>query len=117
MKVFLSHSTKFNFKNELYEPVRKYLDSKHEIVLPEELKVNTKEIIKTCDVFFCEISYLSVGSAIETGWADAFEKPIFCFFKKGFTPSEAFSYLTNKMYEYESEKELVDLMNDILKNL
>ena len=116
MKIFLSHSSNYDYKNELYEPIKNHFqNSKYSFIYPEELKINTKELIKNCDYFFCEISCQSVGSSIETGWADAFDKPIYCFYKTGTKPSSAFKYLTDKIYEYNSTDELLKIISELLK--
>ena len=117
MQIFLSHSSNFDYQNELYLPIKtKFSEIIDLFVFPEELKTNTKEIIRSSDLFFCEISHKSVGSAIETGWADAFNKPIYCFYKYGSSPSSSFRYLTNKIYEYKSIEDLLEIMESIIKN-
>jgi hypothetical protein len=59
MKIFLSHSTQFDYICELYDVIKSNFDSsEYSFLLPEELKVNTKEFIRNADIFFCEISPL-----------------------------------------------------------
>ena len=37
MKIYISHSSGFDFKGELYQPIRKLvLNKQHEIILPHE---------------------------------------------------------------------------------
>lgn len=115
MKIFLSHSSSIDYKSQLYGPIKNYFKgSEFAFFFPEEQKINTKDIIKNIDIFFCELTTPSIGVAIETGWADAFDKPIFCFIKKGATLPSAFKYLTNKIYTYSTTKELLELMQKIL---
>jgi len=53
MKIYLTHSISFDFKNELYLPVRNsYLNNFHEITLPHEYdsgQFNSKEFIEYID--------------------------------------------------------------------
>lgn len=64
MKIFVSHSTNYDFDSELYAPLRQSdLAKEHEIILPHENQrdVNTKDIIKNCDLVVAEVSYPSTG--------------------------------------------------------
>jgi hypothetical protein len=74
MKIYVSHSTSFDFKEELYKPIRSSdLNSIHEIILPHE---DSNEQFKTLDLFksggckliIAEVSYPSTGQGIELGW-------------------------------------------------
>ncbi|MBW2985833.1 hypothetical protein KY333_00525 [Candidatus Woesearchaeota archaeon] len=43
MKIYVGHAKKFDFKKELYEPLRKSpLNNEHEIVLPHEKDLISK---------------------------------------------------------------------------
>ena len=117
MKIFFSHSSSFDYKNQLYLPIKNYFkDSEFNFFFPEEQKINTKEITKNSDLFFCELSYQSTGVAIETGWADAYSKPIFCFYKNGTTVPTAYNYLTDNFYNYSTTQELLEKIQDVLTN-
>src|SRR5258708_4223441 len=105
MKIYIAHSTNYDFKNELYVPLRNSaLNSQHDIVLPHEndtfIKtkdiiresdlviaetksdsliisfVLIKDIIRESDLVIAETSYPSTGEGIELGWADSFKVPV-----------------------------------------
>ena len=118
MKIFLSHASSSEYHTELYLPIKEHFNyTSFNFIFPEELKVNSKDIIKSCDIFFCEISNVSFGVGIETGWADAFNKPIYCFYKEGVKISSAFSYLTDKIFAYKSTDDLLHLLDNILNDV
>jgi len=111
MKIFVAHSSNFDFQNELYAPLRNSeLNKKHEIILPQEggqKESATKEIIQSCDVVVVEVSYPSTGSGIELGWADVFEKPIICIYKKGTKPSTALEKLKPTFISYKDSEDMI----------
>ncbi|MGH7204169.1 MAG: hypothetical protein ACREHC_07025, partial [Candidatus Levyibacteriota bacterium] len=86
MKIFVSHSTKFNYEEELYKPLRNSaLNQKHEIILPHEngQHLETKDVIRNCDLVVAEVSISSTGQGIELGWANEAYISIICFYKDG----------------------------------
>ena len=76
MKIYISHSTGFDYQKELYEPIKNSeLYNSHEIIFPHDKSSevsNSKEVIKGCDMVIAEVSYPSTGMGIELGWADGF---------------------------------------------
>ncbi len=74
MKVTVVHSSKFNFQDELYTPIRtSELNSKYDFFLPHAggREVNTKAEIRGPDLVVAEVSYPSMGEVIELGWAES----------------------------------------------
>jgi hypothetical protein len=65
MKIYISHSKEFNYKTDLYAPIKEnsiYLN--HEIIFPHDIFEDakdfiTKDIIKNCDLFIVEVSFPS----------------------------------------------------------
>jgi nucleoside 2-deoxyribosyltransferase len=112
MKLYLAHSTSFDYLREFYEPLRREL-SDHEIVYPHDENsegVKSKEVIPTCDAVIAEVSFPSTGQGIELGWADANNVPIICIYRKGSSVSTALRFISHEQYEYTSE---VDMINQI----
>ncbi len=98
MKIYVTHSTGFNFKQELYLPLRKSpLNTQHAISLPHEgnSMTNSKELIKQTDLVVAEVSYPSTGQGIELGWADSFRVPIICISQEGKKVSGSLQVITN----------------------
>jgi hypothetical protein len=110
MKIFVAHARNFDFQNELYEPLRQSeINKTHTFFFPHEgsVETKTKDIIKNSDIVIAETSYPATGMGIELGWADAFDIPIFAFYKEGSIPSRSAQFVTRKSTQYKDVKELV----------
>lgn len=111
MKIYVSHSRKFDFKNELYIPLRESkLNLEHEIVLPHEesdAPYNSKEKMRTFNLVLAEISYTGTGLGIELGWADAFEIPLIALCKKGFKISSSVKTLECPIVTYDNSQQMI----------
>ena len=111
MKIYISHATSFDFKNELYVPLRNSdLNKEHEIILPHEQSDKlfpTKEMLKHFDLVLAEVSFPSTGVGIELGWANEKGVPIICIYKKGIKVSSSLKAVTDQFIEYDSVKDLI----------
>lgn len=111
MRIYVGHSKKFNYKKELYEPLRESsLNDRHEIVLPHEESdepFNSKEFLETCDVMIAEVSYPGTGLGIELGWADALGIPIIAARRKDIKLSNSVKSLIDCIITYSTSKELI----------
>lgn len=118
MKIYVAHSSSFDFKKDLYEPIRNSeLNNKHEITLPHEnsdSQFNSKDYLPNCDLVIAEVSYASTGMGIELGWADVFKKRIICIHKSGFKLSNSLKIVSNEFIEYDSSEDLVEKLKKIL---
>lgn len=110
MKIFVAHSSDFDFKNELYRPIRESkINNEHEFILPQENgeESTTKEIIKSCDLIVAEGSLPSTGLGVELGWANVFSIPIVCFHRRNKKISNSFNKLTENIIAYEDKDDLI----------
>jgi hypothetical protein len=111
MKIYVAHSTGFNYKEELYKPIRdSLLNSKHEIVLPHEDSselFDSKSYLNNCDVLLAEVSLPSTGVGIELGWANLKQVRIICMYKVGSKPSSSLKAVTNEFVEYSLPEDLI----------
>ena len=120
MKIFVAHSSNYDFKNELYKPIRQSkLNDQYEFILPQENKPEpiTKEIIKSCDLLLAEGSYPSTGQGIEIGWADVFGVPIVCFHLENKKISNSINKVTKKIITYKNPKDFVEKLERLLEEL
>jgi nucleoside 2-deoxyribosyltransferase len=120
MKIYVAHSSEFDFNTKLYAPLRESaLNSEYEIHLPQEngRETITKELIQGCDVVICDVSMPSTGAGIEMGWANAFGVPVICIYETGSKVSSATSYVTAQVLEYEGREDLIEKLTLALKNL
>lgn len=111
MKIYVSHSSNFDYQSELYVPLKESIGRNHELFLPHDEKlegVNSKELISTHDVVLAEVSYPSTGQGIELGWASTNSVPIICFYQSEQNPSTALRFVTSTLEPYKTTRELVE---------
>lgn len=120
VKIYLSHSTKYDYKKEFYEPLKQSILNKiHDINYflqddsPAKVK-NSKEIIKDCDLIIADITFQSTAIGIEIGWADAFNKKIILIYKKGSTVSKYMSLISEDIIEYADSSDLINKLEKIV---
>jgi hypothetical protein len=110
-----------DYENELYKPVRaSALNQEYEIIFPHENEkgaISSKEIIRISDVVCAEVSYPATGVGIEIGWADSFEKPILCFYKKGSDVSGSLKFVAKQVIAYSDMQDFVTKLGESLKQL
>lgn len=112
MNIYLSHSSNYDFVNELYLPIKKSnLNIKHKFFFPhDQVVINTKQIIKDSDLVLAEVSLPATGQGIELGWADTFNKRIICIAKQGNKVSGSIKFITKEILLYT---DIVDLLNKL----
>ena len=122
MNIYICHSRNFDFKNELYAPIRSSeLNAKHNFIFPNEdaeTPFNSKELLfnKGCDLVIAEVSYPSTGQGIELGWANILEIPIVCLYKDGTTPARSLSAVSSKLLMYTSTENMIEDITGVLRN-
>ena len=110
MKIYISHSSNFDYGNELYSPLLRAFSTDHDVYLPhspENAGKNSKDIIGDSDVVFAEVSHPSTGQGIELGWAEAAGIPIVCFYKTDTKPSGALKHITEVFIAYDTENDMI----------
>lgn len=120
MKIFIAHSSSYDFQKELYEPIRhSVIFTKKTVILPmhnSRYEVS-KDTIASCDVVVAEVTFPSTGAGIELGYADMYKIPIICVYKKGSIPSGALKKITDKFFEYKDANELLTILEKELEKL
>ena len=117
-KIYVTHSRDFNYKQELYAPLRSSnLNTKYEIKLPHETDefFNSKEIIKNSHFIIAEVSFPSTGQGIELGWASNSNVPIICLHKKGTKPSSSLQAVTDIIISYSDPEDMIKKVADFLE--
>lgn len=121
MKIYLSHASSFDYQHELYLPIKQsQLFSQHEFILPHDNShdpINTKEIIKQCNLIIAEVSYPSTGQGIELGWANFLNIPIFCLYRNERKCSSSLKLITHSMCSYVNETQMIYVMADVIDKL
>lgn len=114
MKIYVCHAVNFDYRNELYEPLkRSVLGQNNELVLPHETELfkNSKLDIESSDLVLAEVSYPSTGMGIELGWANAAGAKILLVCHDTATPSRALDVLGAEMIRYGDADDLVRKIN------
>lgn len=130
MKIFISHSTKNNFVDELYTPLQNSeLDEKHELILPhaaegeprqgleEGQSTPIKDVIRDCDLVVAECSDLTFEQGIELGWASGAYVTTICFYKAGTQPSPVLQQLSDNVIAYTSIDEMIKQVQELADTL
>ena len=119
MKIYVGHSTNFDYKNELYKPIlESNLVNKYEFVFPHLNKnFNSKEIIEQSDLFIAEVSFPTLGLGIEIGRAEMNNKKILCIYKEGAKISSSLKYVNVDILSYENEIDLVNKISNYIENI
>lgn len=117
MKIYVAHSNSYDYKAELYLPIRNsILNTEHEFFLPHEndMAVNSKDIMKDCDLVIAEVSLPSTGEGIELGRADVFGIPVVCIYKEGSKMSGSLKYVSDTFIEYNTTEDMIEKISKAL---
>jgi len=118
MKIYIIHASSYNFKDELYKPLRESkLNEYHSLILPydvSESPINSKQTIQETNMVIAEVSYPSTGEGIDLGWANIYEKRIVCVHKTGSRYSETLKFISTEFIEYSSSQDLVEKLTTLL---
>ncbi|MBT4445903.1 hypothetical protein HOA92_00395 [archaeon] len=121
MKIYLGHSTAFDYKKELYLVfLNSELTKQHEIILPHKNSndpYNSKELLPTCDLMIAEVSYPSTGLGIELGWASYNQIPILCIHKTDSKVSRSLKTISSNFLEYSSSDELISKLKEKINSM
>lgn len=110
MKFYISHSTHFNYNDELYTPLREHTQN-IDFYFPHAENpeaTNTRHIIENVDYVLAEVSYPSTGQGIELAWAHDVAVPIIGIHKSNAVISSSLKLICSKIYAYETIHEVID---------
>lgn len=119
--IYLAHSSKFDFKNDLYEPIKRsnladIYDFIYLMETPGNLP-NTKEMIRSFNAVIGEISYPSTGAGIEIGWADALGIPLVLIHNQSYNPPEYYKTISSYVSEYDNAENIPEIIAPALKHI
>lgn len=122
MRIFFSHSKSesFDYREYLYEPLKASpLAKEHTLVFPHDMSYSephsTKAEILRAGLIIAEVSYPSTSSGIELGWANDYDKKIFCLYLDGRNYEQRISMLTRNIESYSGPAELVKKIERFIK--
>ena len=117
MKIQVWHSKDFDFRGELYAPLKENF-SDIEWIFPhetDETVVKSEETLKDVDIFLAEVRTAGTGLGIEIGFAHMYKKRIICIYKSGSQISSSLKYVSEEFIEYEDEKDMIEKLTKLLK--
>lgn len=120
MKLYLTHSSGYDYETELYKPMKEAFGDEYEIFFPHDTDLNgvkSKKIIPTCSLVLAEVSYPSTGQGIELGWADAANVPIICFHRANSEISSALRFISDNRIEYSSTEDMIKMLQTKIQSL
>lgn len=117
--MYVSHSTAFDFKNNLYNPLKQSkLNSQYKIVFPHEnnlIPIDSQSIIKNSHFVLAEVSYPSTGQGIELGWANLFNITVICLFQEDRAYSTSLIFVSSKFIPYKNSDDLIIKLENYLQ--
>ncbi|MBT6254226.1 hypothetical protein HOI83_03285 [Candidatus Uhrbacteria bacterium] len=117
MKIYVVHSSAFDYTNKLYAPLKDSpLAKVHELIFPHDgttAVTNSKELIGSVDLVLAEVSFPSTGMGIELGWAEAQGTRILCIHKSDVKPSGSIKTVCKQIVSYD-ENDLVARVSESL---
>lgn len=120
MNIYIAHSTNFDFKTELYLPIKQSsLFRIHNVVLPHETsseQFNSKAFFESdCDLVIAECSYPSTGLGIELGWANDRGIRVIAIHKKENKISGSISLVANLVFEYDQIEIILKKISNVIQ--
>lgn len=121
MRIYIGHSKKFNYKEELYIPLRNddFFKS-HELLLPHEENAsssNSRDFYKSIDLFIAECSDPGTGLGIELGWCYDDGIDIYCIYRSNKKLSNSIRCITDNIYEYKDSCDMISLVKRIVEEV
>lgn len=118
MKIYVSHSSEYDYINKIYIPIKDSILSKsNTFYLPHENKnnvIDTKDLIGNCDLIIAEVSLPSTGQGIELGWANCSKTPIVCIYEKEAKISSSLKFITDKFIEYKDTEDMIEKIREFI---
>ena len=122
MHIRIGHSTAFDFKTELYAPLRAMalppdvvLSRPHETTDAGSCTLSFFE--DGCALFIAEVSYASTGLGMEIGYADLLGIPVVCIHRNDMKPSSSLQRVAKKFLAYDTAEELQEHVSALLQEL
>lgn len=106
MNIYISHSSRFDFKVKLYDPLKNSsLYIAHNIIFPHDKSGNpypTERLLKErkIDIVLAEVSHQATGQGIELGWAYIFKIPIICIYELNSPISNSLKLISKNFIPY-----------------
>lgn len=117
MRIYVGHSRSFDFKTDLYAPLKELNLAGMEFIFPhdEDEKYNSIERMKSYDLMIAEVSFPSIGLGVEMGWAEVLGVPVVLVHKKGQIVSDSLRLEFKDFLYYSNGVELKEKLGQYLE--
>lgn len=115
MKIYVSHPSSINYREELYPWLREAL-SDYEFMLPHETHELrfSKQLIEGLDLVIAEIFEPSTGQGIELGWANAANVRIVALYRAAATSSASVGLIVDETRSYVDQPTFIQAVNELV---
>ena len=116
MKIYVAHSSDFDYQNELYVPLKNSeFFKQHEFILPHDDNnyKHERDFYKSIDLVIAEVSYPSTGLGIELGFLYDDNKPIYCIHQSDKKTSSSISVVASNINVYSNLDEMIEIVKKI----
>ncbi len=116
MKIYVAHSSDFDYQNELYVPLKNSeIFKQHEFILPHDDNnyKHERDFYKSIDLVIAEVSYPSTGLGIELGFLYDDNKPIYCIHQSDKKISSSISVVASNINVYSNLDEMTEIVKKI----
>jgi hypothetical protein len=121
MKIYVCHTTSFDYQQELYRPLKQSsLNKEHQIILPHfegPEMFDSKSLLPSVNLVVAEVSFLSTSMGIEIGWANMLQKPIVFIYKESTKPSRSLKAVSENFIEYANSEDMVQKLQEFIQGL
>ena len=119
MKIYVGHSSSFDYKQDLYQTLKNSeLSADHELTFPHENSeelFNSREFLREeADVMIAEVSNPSTGLGIELGWADSLNVKLILLAQKNCSVSGSLEALESEVLRYSDSEDLIEAITKLL---
>ena len=117
MIIQLWHSRDSNYLNDLYDPIKNssfFID--HSWIFPHDgnIHVDSRESLKSVDLFIVDVTNPATGLGIEIGFASVYNTDIIYIYKQWSNISSSLRYITDMYIEYTSTEDLIEQLGSYL---
>ena len=122
MRIYVSHSSSFDFQSQLYQPLSESaLAGEHVLIFPhrqsnEPFPIRELLAKRQCDLVVAEVSYPSTGQGIELAWAAQYGVPILCVSRIDTKRSSSLEALKPTFIEYRDGRNLIEIVKDFIEH-
>ena len=119
VKVYIMHSDKINYKEELYKPLLEFgLMEKFNLIFPMSqryINCYIKDLLNETDVIICDLTNKNFFLNKEIEMANKLHKKIFYMINNNDKKSN--KYKLENLYKYNNIEEMLNVVNSILNSL